>query len=172
MNDANLEIFFMKICRASFVFLGALFFVACGSATDPKNAPPTEVLKIYIEASKKRDVETIKQTLSKGSLELAEKSARVQNTTVDEMLRRDNASLMPDQIPEMRNERIEGDTATVEVKDLTEGYDTIPFVKEDGAWKISFDKYQQTMMDKVRDAMKSPPPDSSNSNAGNFPANK
>lgn len=163
----------MKIRTSFIVICAALLFAACNSSGDGgAPAAPTEVLKTYIEASKKRDTAAIKKTLSKGSLELAEQSASQQNLTVDEMLKRDNPALMPDEMPEMRNERIDGDTATVEVKDLTEGYDTIPFVKEDGEWKIAFDKYQQTMMEKLRDVMKTPSPDAPNPGVSNPPSNK
>ncbi len=137
--------------------LAAFLIVGCGGAPPvPPVASPTDTLKNYIEASKKKDVAAIRKSLSKGSLELAEKSAEAQNTTVDELFKRDNMAML-DEIPEIRNERIEGDAASVEVKDFTSGYDTIPFVKEDGAWKIAFDKYQQAMMEKMRQEMNTPP---------------
>ena len=146
----------MKIYQTTIVALFALLIFGCGgAATAPPIASPTDTLKNFIEASKKKDVAAIKKTLSRGSLELAEKSAKTQNTTVDELLKRDDMPML-DEIPEIRNEKIEGDAASVEVKDFTSGYDTIPFVKEDGAWKIAFDKYQQAMMEKMRQEMKSP----------------
>lgn len=144
----------MKIYQAIIVALGAILFIGCGSAAPPI-ASPTDTLKNFIEASKKKDIEAIKKTLSKGSLELAEKSAKMQNTTVDELFKRDNMAML-NEIPEIRNEKIEGETASVEVKDFTDGYDTIPFVREDGAWKIAFDKYQQIMKEKMRQEMKLP----------------
>ena len=46
-----------------------------------------------------------------------------------------------DKMPELRNEKITGDTATVEMKrDKSDKWDTVPFVKEDGEWKIAFDR--------------------------------
>jgi outer membrane biogenesis lipoprotein LolB len=146
----------MKVYQATIVAFISLLIVGCsGAATVSSVVSPTDTLKNFIEASKKKDVAAIKKTLSKGSLELAEESAKKQNITVDELFSRDNTA-MPGEIPEIRNERIEGDAASVEVKDLTDGYDTIPFVKEEGAWKIAFDKYQQTMMEKMRQEMKMP----------------
>jgi hypothetical protein len=147
----------MKIYRTMIAALAAFLIVGCGGAPSaPPAASPTDTLKNYIEASKKKDVAAIRKSLSKGSLELAEKAAKAQNTTVDELFKRDNMAIL-DEIPEIRNERIEGDAASVEVKDFTSGYDTIPFVKEDGAWKIAFDKYQQAMMEKMRQEMNTPP---------------
>jgi len=153
----------MKIYQMTIIALLSLLIVGCGgAATVSSVVSPTDTLKNFIEASKKKDVAAIKKTLSKGSLALAEESAKKQNITVDEMFKRDNTA-MPAEVPEIRNERIEGDAASVEVKDLTDGYDTIPFVKEDGAWKIAFDKYQQAMMEKMRQEMNMPAPNSSNS---------
>ena len=147
----------MKIYQTLIIAFAVFLLVGCGDApSTPPVASPTDTLKNYIEASKKKDVAAIRKSLSKGSLELAEKSAKAQNTTVDELFKRDNMAAL-DEIPEIRNERIEGDTASVEVKDFTSGYDTIPFVKEDGAWKIAFDKYQQAMMEKMRQEMNMPP---------------
>jgi hypothetical protein len=145
----------MKIYQIIIIAVITLLLINCSGAanTTPQIAAgPTDVLRNFIEASKKKDVEAIKKTLSKGSLEMAEKSAKTQNTTVDEMFKRENLA-MPEEVPEIRNERVEGDTATVEVKNLTDGYDTIPFVREDGVWKISFDKYQQMVMEKMRQEM-------------------
>lgn len=152
----------MKIYQITIIALLTLLIVGCGAATVSSVVSPTDTLKNFIEASKKKDVAAIKKTLSKGSLELAEESAKKQNITVDEMFKRDNTA-MPTEVPEIRNEQIEGDAASVEVKDLTDGYDTIPFVKEDGAWKIAFDKYQQAMMEKMRQEMNMPAPNPSNS---------
>lgn len=90
----------------------------------------------------------MKTTLSKTTLEMAEKSAREHNTTVDALLKKDDVQISDD-IPEIRNEKIEGDTATVEIKDAANGYETLPFVKEDGRWKIAFDKYQELMQKKL-----------------------
>lgn len=146
----------MKIYQTLIVALAAFLIISCGGANEsPTVVSPTDTLKNYIEASKKKDVTAIRKNLSKGSLELAEKSAKARNTTVDELFKQDNMAAL-DEIPEIRNERIEGDAASVEVKDFTSGYDTIPFVKEDGAWKIAFDKYQQALMEKMRQEMNTP----------------
>jgi uncharacterized membrane protein YvbJ len=137
----------MKIYNIAVVSLIALFFFACSSVTQ-KTASPTETLKTFLEASRKKDVETVKKTLSRATLETAEKSAREHNTTVDALLEKDDVQIS-DELPEIRNEKIEGDTATVEIKDAANGYETLPFVKEDGKWKIAFDKYQELMQKRL-----------------------
>ncbi len=101
---------------------------------------PTETMKAYIDALKKKDAAVIKASLSKASLERYEKSAKAQGKTLEEMIATDE-DVSDKKMPEMRNEKIDGDTATVEVKmDDTEKWETVPFVKEGGIWKIAFDK--------------------------------
>lgn len=158
----------MKNYQLTIIALIALLAFGCSgsnTAVEPQTISPTETLKRFIEASKKKDVEAIKKTLSKNSLILTERSAAAQNTTVDELFKRDNPGI-PSDVPEMRNEKIEGELASVEVKDQTGGYDTIPFVKEENVWKLAFDKYQQVTIEKRRQEMKS-----SESNAAT-PGNK
>jgi PBP1b-binding outer membrane lipoprotein LpoB len=161
----------MKIYKVIIVALCALFFFGC-SATQ-KTASPTEILKTFIEASQKKDVEVIKKSLSKGSLDLIEKSAEAENTSVDEFLKKDNG--MPaKEMPETRNEKVEGDTASVEVKNLvTGGFDAIPFIKEDGNWKIALDKYIEDIKKKMAEDMKiAPTEDESDSNASKSDSEK
>ncbi len=103
---------------------------------------PTATFKAYVEAVKSKDTDSVKKTFSKGSLEFFEKAAKAQNKTVDEMLK----TGITDEVasaaaPEMRNEKIEGDSATLEVKDNKSGkWETVPFVKEEGQWKIALEK--------------------------------
>ena len=136
----------MKIYQILTIVFGALFVFGCG-ALQPI-ASPTETLKTFIEASKKKDIETVKKTISKASLEMAEKAAREHNTTVDALLTNGDVQIA-EQIPEIRNENIEGETASVEIKNSGNGYETLPFVKEDGNWKIAFDRYQVLLEKKL-----------------------
>ena len=76
-------------------------------------------------------------------------------------------------VVEMRNEKITGETATLEVKNQTTGaWDTIPFVREEGKWKIAFDKLIEEMMKKLADDITKPftgGGDNTNSNAAPKP---
>lgn len=150
----------MKTYKFITLALLAFFIFGCGSgASTPSGTPgvvsPTDTLKAFIDASNKKDANAIKQTLSRSSLALVETVATAQKTTVDDLLNRGNTDMVGE-MPDIRNEKIENEMATVEVKIKTTGYDTIPFVKEDGVWKIAFDKYQQAMMEKARQDMKAP----------------
>lgn len=133
----------------------ALFIFGCSAAQQTPS--PTEILKTFLEASKKKDVETVKKTFSKGTMNLIEETARTQNTTVDELLKKDTGVPLKE-LPEMRNEKIEGETASVEVKNAVTGdFDTIPLIKEDGNWKVALDKFRDEILKKSREQMNTPP---------------
>ena len=57
-------------------------------------------------------------------------------------------------IPETRNEKIDGETATVEVKIDESGKNDLvyPFVREDGKWKLARDKQVEAILKKANEA--------------------
>ena len=118
--------------------LTALALVA-GACSKGGGATPTETAKAFYEASKSRDVAGIKNNLSKGSIAMMESFAQMSGKSLDDFLK-DPQSSKPPGAFEARNEVITGDTATLEVKDEKGGWDKIPFVKENGQWKIALDK--------------------------------
>ncbi len=112
------------------------------------SSSPTATFKTFYEAQKKKDVEGMKKTLSKGSLAMMEKAAKEQNKTVDKALSEgfDSPGAKTDKMPETRNEKIDGDNATLEVQnDETKKWDKVYFVKEDKDWKIALDKTIEEM---------------------------
>jgi len=113
---------------------------------------PTATFKAFYDASKKKDVPAMKKTLSKGTLDMFDKLAKEQNKTTDEMLKDVDKDDKSDKMPETRNEKITGDTATLEVKnEKTNKWDPLPFVKENGEWKIALDKFLEDMMKSLGD---------------------
>jgi len=133
------------------ILLTVVLLVGCNSNQSSDNSPGG-VLKQYVAASQKQDIAAMKSLLSKGSLELIEKAAKAQNSATDELLRRESAVKIQ-KVPETRNEKIEGETATVEIKNETTGeFDMkMPFVKENGAWKIARDRYVEEELKKSND---------------------
>ena len=116
--------------------------LAC-SRLGVSSSSPTSALKAYYEAQKKKEVAGLKKTLSKGSLAMFEKGAKEQNKTLDDALKEsfDDPSFKSQTMPDTRNEKIDGDTATLEVQDgQSKKWETMYFVKEDGDWKLAFDK--------------------------------
>jgi hypothetical protein len=50
---------------------------------------------------------------------------------------------------EYKDEKIEGDKATLKVKTSYGTWETLPFVKEDGVWKIDKAGYANKMMEEM-----------------------
>ena len=114
-------------------------FMVVATTACKKSSTPTETFRAFYEASKKGDAEGIKKTLSKSSLKLMEDEAKAQNKNINELLV--SSEPTPAQMPETRNETIEGSTATLQVKNDKAGrWVTTQFVKENGEWKIAVDK--------------------------------
>ncbi|MBS1796321.1 MAG: hypothetical protein JSS81_20895 [Acidobacteria bacterium] len=132
-----------------FLVLIVLTAMLAGCGSNPSPESPSGVFRRYVEASQKQDVATMKSLLSKSSLELIEKTVAPQKMTVDDVLRQESMVKIA-KIPETRSERIEGETATIEVKNETTGqFDVVyPFVRENGAWKLARDKYIEQMLKK------------------------
>ena len=125
-------------------FIMAVLAIALVSAACNKGgaSSPTAAFRAFYEASKKKDVDAAKKMFSKRTLELFELQAKAQSKTVEDMLKAGlERKPMPEKMPETRNEKINGDEATLEIKDEESSrWDTLTFVKEDGQWKIALDK--------------------------------
>jgi hypothetical protein len=126
----------------------ALAVVLAASACSLLNrSTPTATFKAFYEASKKKDAAGMKKSLSKGTLDMFDKLGKAQNKSTDDLLKDVDKDDKSEKMPETRNEKITGDTATLEVKnDKTEKWDTLPFVKENGEWKIALDKFLEDIM--------------------------
>ena len=129
------------------VALILLALVSCNLGSSP-----TKTFKTFFEAQKKKDIPGMKKTLSKASLEMMEKAAKTQNKTVDQAITEgfNSPGGKADKLPETRNEKIDGDNATLEVNDEeTKKWETLYFVKEDAEWKIALDKTIEEMFKKL-----------------------
>lgn len=155
----------MKIYQTIIIALCVFLFIDCSAARQTKS--PTEVMRALNEASKTKDVAAVKNSVSKGTLVLIGEAAKAQNLSVDEILKKDDGSPFKE-LPEIRNEKIEGDAATIEMQNATtKDWEIVPFVKEDGNWKLALDKYLDDMKKKMAENVKTPPTggDDSKSNA-------
>ena len=111
-----------------------LFGTACSKGS--AGMTPTEVFKAYYDAAVKKDFAGAKKHLSKGSIDLMELGAKQSGKTFEEAMK-DSPAQGP--MPQLGNEKITGDTATVDI--TAEGQKmAMPFVKENGEWKIAMDK--------------------------------
>ena len=133
--------------RTLFVALMLMLAVAgCKSGSSP-----TATFKAFFEAQQKKDVAGMKKNLSKTSLAIMEKSAKEQNKTIDDAIKEqlENPASKTDKIPETRNEKINGNEATLELRNEdTSKWDTMYFVKEDNAWKIALDRTIEELLKK------------------------
>ena len=77
----------------------------------------------------------MKLLLSKDTIKMHEQEAKSSGVTLDDIVKRETLIGEGQSTVEYRNEKIEGDRATLEYKNLNQ-WETIPFVKEDGEWKI------------------------------------
>jgi hypothetical protein len=106
---------------------------------------PTEVYKAFFVASQTGDLSGVKGTISKGSWAQLEIAAKEQGKTPDQLLK-DQKVAAGELIPELRNERIQGETATLETRRAgLNTWLTVPFVREGGEWKIALDKNAQDL---------------------------
>ncbi|MFL6374866.1 MAG: hypothetical protein ACJ73D_09385 [Pyrinomonadaceae bacterium] len=119
------------VLTAFFVIAAAL--AGCGG---DKDRSPSDTFKEYVKASKKKDPTAMKILLSNATMKMHEQEAKAQNTTVDDIVKRETL-LAPNQTTvEFRNEVINGDKASIQFKNAYGSWETLPFVREDRQWKI------------------------------------
>ena len=134
----------MRFYPKIIVLFLACLFAACDVAEKP--ATPLETLKSYTQAIKKKDTTTMKLLLSDASIKMHEQEAKAQGVTLDEVVKREPIFSENQNTVEFRNEKIDGDRATIEMKDPSNVWKTVPFVREDGIWKIDKQGIANQMM--------------------------
>lgn len=127
---------------------------ACGSTTNTNNntnsntatpsptkaavlvdlSSPKATLTAFVDAVKKKDITLIKATLSKSALSVAKETGGGDaDKAIDEALNQ-NKGGFPNSI-ETKDEKIEGDKATLQAKDADGKWIEAKFVKEGTEWK-------------------------------------
>lgn len=99
---------------------------------------PREVLKASYVAAKNKDVAGFKRTISSDDLRRFEEFVKKSGQNLDDSLKQqlENPDLpMPESL-ETRNEKIDGETATLEFKDVRGVWRIGHFVKEGDEWKM------------------------------------
>lgn len=113
-----------------------------GAATEGGSlATPTETYKTAYAVRQKKDIEGLKRVFAKEALEFLTEIGKEEKKTLDDQLK---ALADRPQAPtaETRNEKIEGDRATLEYLNEKGGWSTMDFVKEGNDWKIGLPKAQ------------------------------
>jgi hypothetical protein len=96
----------------------------------------------------KKDVAGAKRYLSAGSIKVLEESAQKMGTTLDEAMQQNAQQQAATPMPEFANEKISGDTATVDIKVQGQAL-TMHLVKEGGEWKLAMDKVLEDLKRKA-----------------------
>lgn len=123
----------MRIWSRIIIF--SLFVTAFACATRQPSTP-VETFMTYTKAFKKKDTATMKLLLSRATIEMHTQEAKAQGVTVDEIVKRETLIGENQKSVDYRNEKIDGDKATLEIKNSYGSWETWPFVREDGEWKI------------------------------------
>lgn len=105
---------------------------------------PTAALRGYYQAAMNKDINAAKRYLSAGTMSMLEVGAKKMGKSLDEAFKESAEQSNTTAMPEFANEKINGDTATVDMK--AQGMSvTMPLVKEDGEWKLAMDKLIEDM---------------------------
>ncbi|MFN6964703.1 MAG: hypothetical protein ACK4S4_13180 [Pyrinomonadaceae bacterium] len=134
----------MRPLATGLLFVLLLIAAACGGTSEP--ASPVQTFKTYVKAFKNKDITTMKLLLSSETLKMHEQEAKAQGVTVDDVVKRETLLGEGQTTVEYRNEKIDGDRATIEVKNSFGAWETIPFVKENNEWRIDKKGFADQMM--------------------------
>jgi len=110
---------------------------------------PVETFQTYVKALKKKDITTMKLLLSKDTIKMHEQEAKAEGVNLDDIVKRETLLGDGQTTVEYRNEKINGDKATIEFKNSYGIWETLPFVREDGEWKIDKKGYADQMLQDV-----------------------
>lgn len=128
------------------IALSSLFMISCNS-TDKSD--PKAVLISFFDALAKKDIAAARKLAtaeSKSMLDMMEMGMKMSDGKKEDDGKYDKTKM------EFGDAKVEGDKATVAVKEKTSGETTnFTLKKEDGAWKVAFDK--SSMMNMGMDKM-------------------
>ncbi|MGB7069321.1 MAG: hypothetical protein WBD22_07485 [Pyrinomonadaceae bacterium] len=134
----------MHFCLNIILLAFLLLTISCSGTTEP--ATPTKTFKTYILAAKEKDTTTMKLLLSSETLKMHELEAKAQNITLDDLVKNETLFTEGQKTIEYRNEKIDGDRATLEMKTSFGTWETVPFVFEGSEWKIDKKGYRDELM--------------------------
>lgn len=131
------------------IIVSLVFLLTVSCARPAKPPTPLDTYKSYTQAIKKKDITTMKLLLSESSRKMHEAEARAKGITLDEVMRTERLFTENQKEALYRNEKIEGEKATLEVKNSEGKWETVPFVFEEGLWKIDKQGYADQLADDI-----------------------
>jgi hypothetical protein len=105
-------------------------------ACNKGGSSPTATYKAAYDAMKNKDTAGFKKLMTKKDLQDMEDTAKKANKSLDDMLKDLMTTIPLPKSAESKDEKINGDNATLQVKNDKDQWETINFVKEDGDWKM------------------------------------
>src|SRR3954471_2227023 len=133
----------MRYCAILLILFVFLIALGCGRS---EPASPHQTFETYVRAMKAKDYSSMKVLLSSSTLKMHEDEAKSMNTNVDDIIKRQSLVAPDQKTVEYRNEKIEGDKATLQYKNSYGQWDTLPFIREDGSWKIDKKSYADQIL--------------------------
>lgn len=107
---------------------------------DKKTDTPSAVVETYFKAVNENDANTLKEFISKATLEYYEGLAEIEKITIDELFQQVLVAFQPLGLATIQvlGEEIEGDTAIVEFNRVgSDKVEKVILVKENNKWKHS-----------------------------------
>jgi hypothetical protein len=137
----------MRFSLLTLISLVAAIFAGCSSPQEL--ASPRKTFETYIKALKQKDTTTMKLLLSNETIKMHEQEAKAEGVTLDDIIKRETL-VSPDQTTvRYKDEKIDGDKATLEVENSYGAFETVPFLKEDGVWKIDKKSYADQLQNEI-----------------------
>jgi thioredoxin-related protein len=124
----------MRFGHKILIFTISLFLISCASESKPST--PFETFAAYTKAIKRKDTEAMKLMLSDATLKMHEQEAKAQNSNLDEIIKRQTLFGENQTEVKYRNEKIEGDRATLEIMNAYSMWQKVPFVRETESGKL------------------------------------
>src|SRR5687767_3319987 len=137
----------MRSLHLALVISLIVLAAACGE--ESKADTPIETFKTYITAIKQKDTTRMKLLLSSESIKMHEQEAKAQNVPLDDIVKRETLFAEGQKVVEFRNEKIDGERATLEVKNSFGTWETVPFIREDNEWRIDKKGYADRMLQDI-----------------------
>jgi hypothetical protein len=143
----------MRFLSVVIISLALALSLACAGG-EKKASTPLDTFKAYNEAARKKDLTTMKLLISESSRKMHEQEAKAKGVTLDDVIKTETLIGEDQKTVEHRNQKIEGDKATLEIKNSYGTWETLPFVLEDGMWKIDKQGYAEQMIQDVEQEQK------------------
>jgi hypothetical protein len=137
----------MRILLTLLILFAASLALTCAQEQKPET--PFKTFETYIKALKKKDTTTMKLLLTAETLKAHEQEAKAMGVTVDEIVKRESMFAEGQKVVEFRNEKIEGERATLEVKNAFDQWETVFFLLENGKWKIDKKGYTDQLLREI-----------------------